>query len=141
MSRAEVQQASDHFYAALRQVVTGNVQPMLDIWGHSPDVSTLHPDGGRVVGWDAVRATWEGFAAVLTDGQVTVGDLLIQVVGDLAYTVGVEHAEFALAGERLRFEGRVTNVFRREADGWKIVHHHADTVPEVKAMVARLPGA
>jgi ketosteroid isomerase-like protein len=63
------------------------------------------------------------------------------VVGDLAYTVGVEHAEFTLAGERLRFEGRVTNVFRREADGWKIVHHHADTVPEVKAMVARLPGA
>ncbi|HEX2273092.1 MAG TPA: hypothetical protein VHG90_04365, partial [Acidimicrobiales bacterium] len=58
----EVRQASDRFYAALGSMLNGDARPMADVWAHDPAVSTMHPLGGREVGWDAVRASWEGAA-------------------------------------------------------------------------------
>jgi hypothetical protein len=51
------------------------------------------------------------------DRAVAVRDLLVRVGSDLAYTIGTEHIEATLAGERGQFEGRVTNIYRREAGG------------------------
>ncbi len=51
------------------------------------------------------------------DWAVAVRDLLVRVGSDLAYTIGTEHIEATLAGERGQFEGRVTNIYRREAGG------------------------
>jgi ketosteroid isomerase-like protein len=48
---------------------------------------------------------------------------VVRVGGDLAYTVGIEPIEATLAGERGQFEGRVTNIYRREegAGRWCII--------------------
>ena len=70
--------------------------------------------------------------SLTSGGQVTVHDLLVRVGGDLAYTVGIERIEAILAGERGQFEGRVTNIYRREAAGWKMVHHHIDLSPRCR---------
>ena len=60
---------------------------------------------------------------------------------DLAYTVGTERIEVTLAGERGQFVGRVMNIYRREAGGWKMVHHHIDFSPQVQDIVSRLQPA
>ena len=44
-AEAEVQQASDQFYAALNSMVNGDASPMAEIWSHESDVSTMHPLG------------------------------------------------------------------------------------------------
>jgi ketosteroid isomerase-like protein len=36
-----------------------------------------------------------------------------------------------LGDETLSIDWRVTNAYRREADGWKMVHHHTDFSSEV----------
>ena len=59
-------------------------------------------------------------------GQVRLRDQLIRVGTDLAYEVGVEEGEATLAGERVAFNQRVTNIYRREGGEWKMVHHHSD---------------
>jgi ketosteroid isomerase-like protein len=76
-----------------------------------------------------------------SDGQVTVHDLLVRVAGNLAYTVGTGRIEATMAGERGQFEGRVTNIYRREAGGWKMVHHHIDLSSQVQDIVSRLQAA
>ena len=43
-----------------------------------------------------------------------------------------------MAGQTLAFDHRVTNVYRREAGGWKIVHHHADVSPAMQELLSRL---
>ena len=43
-----------------------------------------------------------------------------------------------LAGQHVSFEQRVTNVYRREAGGWKIVHHHPDLSRAMQDILARL---
>ena len=65
-------------------------------------------------------------------------DQLLRTGGDLAYEVGTEHGQASMAGQTLTFDQRVTNVYRWEAGGWKIVHHHTDVSPEMQELLGRL---
>lgn len=126
-----VRAASGKFYAALDRMLNGDAGPLAEIWSHGATVTTMHPIGGREVGWDQVRNSWEQVAQISTDGQVRLDDQLIQVHGDAAYELGVERGQFSLGGRQVTVNGRVTNIYRRESGEWKIVHHHADTAPEM----------
>jgi ketosteroid isomerase-like protein len=134
----DVRAASKKFYAALNSMANGDAGPMADIWSHSADVTTMHPIGGRQVGWSQVGDSWQKVAGIASDGRVTPGDQLVRVVGDLAYELGTEHAALTLAGHAVQAEVRVTNIYRREAGAWRIVHHHTDLSPEMLGVLSRL---
>jgi ketosteroid isomerase-like protein len=134
----EVRQVSDQFYAALNSMANGDAGPMMEVWSHTPDVTTMHPIGGREVGWEQVRGPWEQVAAICSGGQVTLKDSLIRVEADLAYQLGTETVQLTMGGHDVSFDGRVTNIYRREAGGWKIVHHHTDLQPAMVELLARL---
>jgi ketosteroid isomerase-like protein len=134
----EVLQASEQFYAAVNRLLNGDAKPMVEVWSHGPDVTTMHPVPGRQVGWEEVRATWKQTASLTSDGQVTVHDLLVRVGSDLAYTIGAEHVEVTFAGQQVQDEHRVANIYRREAGAWKMVHHHADLSPQDQDILSRL---
>ena len=138
ITEEEVFQASEQFYAALESFLNGDAKPMIEVWSHGPDVTGMHSAPGRQVGWEEVRAAWEQFASLTSDGKVTIHDLLVHVGGDLAYTIGTERAQATFGGEQVQFENRVTNIYRREAGGWKMVHHHIDLSPQVQEIVSRL---
>jgi ketosteroid isomerase-like protein len=52
------------------------------------------------------------------------------VVGDMAYTAGLEHASASMDGQPRSYTLRATQVYRREDGGWKVAHRHADTVTD-----------
>src|SRR5215469_5870892 len=134
----EVRAASEKFYSALNRMLNGDAGPLGDIWSHSATVTTMHPTGGREVGWDEVRGSWEQIAKLAPQGQVKLSDQFIQVAGDLAYELGVEHGQFTLDGQPVTADIRVTNIYRRESGAWKIVHHHTDTAQSMIDMLRRL---
>ena len=134
----EVRQASEQFYAALNRVGNGDASSMPDIWSHSATVTTMHPLGGREVGWDEVKGPWEQVAQLCSDAQFNLSDQLIQVSGDMAYEVGTEQGQCKIAGDQVTFNHRVTNIYRRENGAWKIVHHHSDVAPAMVAVLSRL---
>jgi ketosteroid isomerase-like protein len=134
----QVRKASEQFYAALNRMVNGDAGPLADIWSHSAAVTTMHPIGGRQVGWDEVRGSWEQVAQLASGGQVKLSDQLIQVSGDMAYEVGTEQGQARLAGQQVSLENRVTNIYRREAGAWKIVHHHTDISPGMLDVLSQL---
>jgi ketosteroid isomerase-like protein len=137
----EVRDASTKFYAALNSMTDGSAAPMTKIWSHGP-VTALHPIGGRQVGWDEVRGSFEQVAGLATGGHIELRDQRIQALGDDgAYEVGVEYGQAKLAGENIAIEQRVTNIYRREPDGWKVVHHHTDISPAMVDMLSRLRAA
>ena len=68
----EVRQAADQFYAALNRMTNGDAGPMMEIWSHTSDVTTMHPIGGREVGWEQVRGPWEQVASMASDGQISL---------------------------------------------------------------------
>ena len=46
-----------------------------------------------------------------------------------AHTVAFEHTRATIEGEQRDYTLRVTQVYREEADGWKVVHRHGDASP------------
>jgi ketosteroid isomerase-like protein len=134
----EVSKASEKFYAALNRMLNGDTGPLADIWSHNSTVMSMHPIGGREVGWDAVSESFEKVAELASNGKVELRDQLIRVAGDVACEVGVEHGQFKLAGQQVTIEHRVTNLYQREGGTWKMVHHHADTSPAMMDVVSGL---
>ena len=134
----EVREASKKFYAALSSMLNGDAGPLSEIWSHGAEVSTMHPIGGREVGWDQVRNSWEQVAQLASGGEGKLSDQVIQVVGDAAYELGIERGQVTLAGQPVTIEHRVTNIYRREAGAWKVVHHHTDVSPAMLDVVSRL---
>ena len=65
-------------------------------------------------------------------------DQRLRVIGDAAFESGVEQVSVKLGGHPVQTQMRVTNVYRRAADGWKIVHHHTDPSPEMQEAVSKL---
>ena len=137
----EVRNASNQFYAALNKMVNGSAQSLSDIWSHNSEVTTMHPIGGRQVGWKDVWATWDQTAQVASEGQVKLQDQFIRVVGDMAYEIGVENASFRIAGQKVNDQVRVTNIYQKESGTWKIVHHHSDLSPSMVEVLHKLQNA
>ena len=137
----EVRGASAEFYAALNRMVDGDSTSLSNIWSHSETVTTMHPIGGEQVGWAAVRESFEQVAGLASGGHVELDDQIVQVGGELAYELGIERGKAKIAGESVPIEQRVTNIYRREAGQWRIVHHHTDISPAMLGILERLQAA
>jgi ketosteroid isomerase-like protein len=134
----DVRAASALFYAALNRMCNGDAGPLANVWSQGPSVTTMHPIGGREVGWDKVRGSFQQVAEIASDGRVRLDEQLIRVVGDLAYELGSERGQAKFAGQQVALDHRVTNIYRREAGSWKIVHHHTDVSPAMLDVLKRL---
>ncbi len=134
----EVREASKKFYTALNSMANGDSGSMGDAWSHGADVTTMHPIGGREVGWAAVRGSFEQVAKLASKGKIELKDQLIRVVGGLAYEAGIERGQFLLGGEKVVVEVRVTNIYEKLGGAWKIAHHHTDISPAMIDVLKRL---
>ena len=134
----EVRKASEQFYAAMNRMANGDAGPLSDIWSHGAFVTTMHPVGGRQVGWDNVRESFRQVAEIASEGTIKLDDQMIQATGDMAYELGNERGQSKFAGQQVALDHRVTNIYRREAGTWKIVHHHTDVSPAMVDVVKGL---
>lgn len=82
-------------------------------------------------GWADVSEAIRRVASVYSGSEdVDFEVIAAGLSGDLAYVVGYEQAASSVghgAAEDLRL--RVTQVYRREAGEWRLVHRHADAGP------------
>ncbi len=99
------------------------------LWSHGDEVSLCGGFGGVESGWDKVGARLDWASSKYSDGTRSSEEIKSTVGDDFAYIVQKEVIRFRIAGriELSTQELRVTMVFRREADGWRIVHRHADS--------------
>lgn len=134
----EVRNASTQFYAALNRMANGEKGSMAEIWAHGPTVTAMHPIGGRTVGWDAVRDSFDQVAEMASDGKIELKEQVIHAAGEMAYELGVEQGPIKLAGHPLTIEHRVTNIYNRESGVWKLIHHHTDLSPAMLEVLGRL---
>jgi ketosteroid isomerase-like protein len=70
-------------------------------------------------------------AAQLSDGEILASEQISGYSsGDLAYTLEIERSRVKVGGAREATPSslRVTTIFRREDDGWKVLHRHADPI-------------
>lgn len=119
-------QAATGFYAALNVMLGGDAAPMLEAWSHADDVTYMSPFGELLVGWDAVRRSWEAQAEAHLGGRVDGDEIRSLGSGDLGFAVGFERGWIEIEGERRDVDIRATSMFRLEDDRWLMIGHHTD---------------
>ena len=134
----EVCEASKKFYAGLNRMANGEKNALAAAWSQNGNATAMHPIGGREIGWKAVEDSFNQVAGVASDGKIELKDQMIYDLGDAAYEVGIEKAQFKIAGQDVRGEIRVTNIYQKENGSWKMVHHHTDIAPAMIEALQKL---
>jgi ketosteroid isomerase-like protein len=121
----------DESYRRWDVFVKGDPEPVKELFSRADDVSLGNPFGPFVRGWTQAEQTMERAAALYQDGNLAgVDPIASYVSGDLACSVVVERFRAKMTGsdEFASIALRVTSIARREDDGWRIVHRHADPI-------------
>jgi len=137
----EVRAASSKFYAALNRMANGEAGPMANVWVTGPQASAHHPIGGRDLTYETVVASFGKVAEIASGGEIQITDQIIDVGGDMAVETGVEIGNLVIAGHEASIHHRVTNVYRKGEDGWRLQHHHADLSPAMLEILEKLSAA
>jgi ketosteroid isomerase-like protein len=123
--------AVEAYREALVSYLRGDPRLVTEFFSRSDDVTLANPLGPPRRGPVEVdNAIAEG-AAQLSDGSIRGFEEVSRYsTPDLGYVVQIERAQARLPGsEDMRpIALRVTMIFRREGDTWRVVHRHADTI-------------
>lgn len=125
----------DEYHQAGVAITNGDPDLYRRLYSRRDDVTLANPFGPPVRGWSAVSERLDGAAANYQDGEaVSFENVSTVVTPDLAYTVEIESYRARVGGgeEISPVAVRVTTVFRRENDTWKVVHRHADPITTLR---------
>jgi ketosteroid isomerase-like protein len=126
----------EEYHRAGHEITKGNPEVYKRLYSRRDDVTLANPFGPPVRGWSQVSATLDRAAENYRDGEVVGFENVSTGLGsDLAYTVEVESYQARVGGaeEIAPVAVRVTTIFRREEDVWKVVHRHADPITAPRA--------
>ena len=116
--------------AAQVELQNGKPDAYKRLWAQTDDVTLSGGFGGAIEkGWAAVskRLDWAG--GNFSNGKNSITRLVTNVDRKLAYVVQLERIDFVVpeTGRPAHRDYRVTMIFRRDRNEWRIVHRHADS--------------
>lgn len=119
--------------AASDAFVNGEMGPLLEISATESPATIFGPVGTCIQGPTAVNEANSAGSTMFQPGGENRFDIMHSAAdGQFAYWVGVQRSVVNLRGESdpVVMNLRVTEIFRWEDDGWKLIHRHADQLHE-----------
>lgn len=115
-------------YDAELALHNGDATPRRAIWSRNEPVSVLGAwrDAFGQQGIDELFTVLAGSFSNCTSYSFDLQ--AYDVVGDMAYTAGLEHTSASVDGAPRSYTLRATQVYRREQGLWRVAHRHGDTV-------------
>jgi len=122
---AEVEEANSRFYGAFERL---DLAEMESIWAHTERAQCIHPGWPLIVGWQAVRTSWQSIFTNTTEMRFTITNVRVSGDRDVAWVTCTENILSQIDGRVSVTSLLATNVFERVPDGWKMVLHHASHI-------------
>jgi ketosteroid isomerase-like protein len=117
-------------YEAELALHNGDAGPRRALWSRNEPVSVLGA-WRNAHGQRELDELFTLLAASFSDCTSFAFELqAYDVIGDMAFTAGLEHTSTSVNGEPRTYTLRATQVYRREGGEWKVAHRHGDTVIE-----------
>jgi ketosteroid isomerase-like protein len=117
-------------YEAELALHNGDVAPRRTLWSRNEPVSVLGA-WRNAHGQQEIDELFTALGNSFSDcTSYTFEVQAYDVVGDMAYTAGLEHTSASVDGQPRTYTLRATQVYRRESGQWRIAHRHGDTVTE-----------
>ena len=131
MSRQNFDEAVKEYELAMRDFFKGNPKPLNNIYSRCDEISLAQLSGSFIIGRNQVTEVARQNALKYREGNTTFETLTKYVTPELAYIVQVERVDAKIDGKNESFPLalRVTSIFRREDEVWKLLHRHVDSYP------------
>jgi ketosteroid isomerase-like protein len=125
----------DELQAAHEEYVQGRPEAFKALWSRRPDVTIFGGFGAGERGWENVGPRLDWASAQFENGTRTREILSTVVTAELGYVVQLERVRYRVPGRGTPalLELRVTMIARKEPEGWRLVHRHADSQLTKKA--------
>jgi uncharacterized protein (TIGR02246 family) len=109
------------FYEALQQ---GRLEQLMSLWADDDEVVCVHPGGGRDIGAQAIRAS---FQAIFASGGIPVQPEQVHRLQQPGFALHHLVERIEVQGEQGAQVGWVltTNLYVKTDVGWRIAAHHA----------------
>ena len=118
----ELKAVNQRFYDAFSDL---DISVMDNVWEDSIRVVCVHPGWTPLIGWEAVRMSWDRIFQNANLMQFQIRYLNIVVQGEFGSVTCVEGITSVVAGTASYFSTFATNIFASREDGWRMIAHHA----------------
>jgi ketosteroid isomerase-like protein len=115
-------------YQAELALHNGDAAPRRALWSRNEPVSVMGA-WQNAFGQTAIDRLFDDLGRSFSNCTSYEFELQsFDVVGDMAYTTGLERTSASVNGEPRNYVLRATQVYRREDGKWRVAHRHGDTV-------------
>jgi ketosteroid isomerase-like protein len=112
------------FYDAIGRA---DLDALMGLWADDEEVVCIHPDGTRLIGYAAIRASWE---EIFVRGGVHIRPIQLHASQNMMSAVHNLIESVSIAdGKAREMHILATNVYAKTPLGWRIVVHHASVAP------------
>jgi len=122
---SDLEEANARFYRVFEALHIGEMDA---VWSHTEHVTCVHPGWPLLVGWDAVRASWETIFNNTAEMSFTVSSVRAIRAGDMGWVTCTENILSEVRGRVSVTSVLATNIYERDGEQWMLVHHHASHV-------------
>jgi ketosteroid isomerase-like protein len=116
-------------HAAMARVAMGDVSAIKALYSHSADATSFFGWGGYEKGWEAIEKRWDWAGRQFLGGSVSYENVTTVVTQDMFFVTEIEtytNQRMAAVEGVTGWSNRVTHIFRREGDEWRLVHRHGN---------------
>ena len=121
----EVAKANESFYRAFESL---DVKEMEKVWAAGDNIRCGHPGWRILRGWQQVMESWRAIFENTPQIRFLLTDVTVEVHDELAWVTLYENLNSSLEGQNVAATILTTNIFRKGADGWRMIHHHGSAV-------------
>ena len=124
----EVLDTNENFYQAFNR---GDLNLMKSVWAQNDSVACIHPGWEVLRGFDVIIQSWEKIFVGSENLEIKLSEIKVTGDGGMIW-VSCQENLFAMSMSGVQVSKvHATNLFEKVGDQWKMVLHHASSVPQL----------